>query len=54
MKKNTNSFFDDYDFQPRKSKQIKKIKSNQISFSELDYDDFQPTKKKKNVNFKQY
>ena len=60
MKKN-NSFVDnDIDFQPRKSKQIKKFKSNQVSFSELDYDkdyerDWYPqTRKKKNVNFKQY
>lgn len=60
MKKN-NSFIDEYnDFQPKKSKQLKKFKSNQISFSELDYDkdyerDFYPqTRKKKNVNFKQY
>jgi hypothetical protein len=53
---------EDYnDFQPKKSKQIKKFKSNQVSFSELDFDkdyekDWNPphTTKKKNVNFKQY
>jgi hypothetical protein len=53
---------EDYaDFQHKKSKQIKKFKTNQVSFSELDFDkDYekdwypqQPTKKK-NVNFKQY
>ena len=46
---------EDYnDFQPKKTKQIKKFKSNQVSFSELEYEDYQPTKKKKNVYFKQY
>jgi hypothetical protein len=62
MKKNQNILMEDYnDFQPKKSKQIKKFKSNQVSFSELDFDkdyekDWYPqhTTKKKNVNFKQY
>lgn len=54
MKKDNNLFLDDYnDFKPKKQKN-KNVKSKQISFSELDLDNFyQPTNKiKKYVNYK--
>lgn len=54
-KKISNVFFDEYnDFYPKKQKIEKKLKSKQISFSELDYDDFNSTKAKKYVNNKRY
>jgi len=54
MKTHSNILMEDYtEFRSKKTKQSTK-KTNQVSFSELEYDDFQPTKKKKNVNFKQY
>lgn len=57
MKKNINLFSDDFnDFQPRKHKIVKNVKSKQVSLNELDYDDsYQPSKKKqKNVDYKRY
>lgn len=57
MKNNINLFSDDFnDFQAKKTKIVKNVKSKQISFNELDYDDsFKPSKKKyKNVDYKRY
>lgn len=55
MKKNS-TYFDDYSdyLQPKSRKRDKQGRSNQISFSELDYEEYQPIKKRKNVNLKQY
>lgn len=55
MKKNSNIFSDDFsDFQPKKMKTSKGIKSKQISFSELDYDDSYQKKRYKNDKYKIY
>lgn len=54
MKKNQNLYSDDFnEFYPTKKKIFKNVKSKQISFNELDYDNsYQPSKKKpKNVNY---
>lgn len=55
MKKHQNFFSDDFsDFVPRKQKISKNVRSKQLSFSEMDNDDYfsTPTKKSKNAYYK--
>ena len=54
MKKSNNFFSDDFEeFKPKKIKVAKK--SRQMSYYELETDDdYQPTKRKKNVDYKRY
>lgn len=55
MKKHQNLFSDDFsDFSPKKQKIAKNVKSKQLSFSEMDNEDYftSPNKKQKYANYK--
>jgi hypothetical protein len=55
MKQNINIFDDFGEFQTKKRKSTKNLKTKRVSFSELDYDDnFSSNKKYKNVDYKKY